>query len=98
MGTAPPPGFKLVDYTTPGPRDFDSGRAQCYNPADRERLLGIIESGFGTLAPFDRAITQLLTVERPSPVHNIAHDGSSEGQHDHDDPLLADSNGEWLMA
>ena len=35
---------------------FDASKAQCYLTQDRERLLGVIEAGFGTLSAFDATI------------------------------------------
>ena len=35
---------------------FDAGKARCYVPQDRERLLAVIEAGFGTFQPFNRIV------------------------------------------
>ena len=36
--------------------EFDVGNAQCYDPVQREQLLGIIEAGFGGLSGFNHAL------------------------------------------
>ena len=40
---------------------FDASKAQCYLTQDRERLLGVIEAGFGDLQPFSRVVRAILT-------------------------------------
>ena len=35
---------------------FDAGKARCYLDKDREKLLAVIEAGFGTFAPFNRIV------------------------------------------
>lgn len=40
---------------------FDARTAQCYFRSDRDRLLSIIELGFGTLPPFNKVIRGLLS-------------------------------------
>ena len=39
---------------------FDAGKAQCFLPNDRERLLGVIEAGFGDLGAFNVEVRRLL--------------------------------------
>jgi hypothetical protein len=35
---------------------FDAAKAQCFLPSDRQKLFGIIESAFGTFAPFNKTV------------------------------------------
>ena len=42
---------------------FDAAKARCFVPNDRERLLGIIESGFGDFRPFNKIVRSLLARE-----------------------------------
>ena len=35
-------------------------RAQCYLASDRERLLAVIEASFGTVAPFNHLVREVL--------------------------------------
>jgi len=39
---------------------FDARKAQCFKAKDREKLLAVIESGFGSLAPFNKVIRGIL--------------------------------------
>ena len=39
---------------------FDAGKAQCFLPNDRERLLGVIEAGYGDLGAFNVEVRRLL--------------------------------------
>ena len=69
--------FLLDDATadlTTGLAHFDAGKAKCYLDKDRQGLLAVIESSFGTFAPFNklvRGIFRMQTVtssgELPSP-------------------------------
>ena len=69
--------FLLDDATadlTTGLAKFDAGKAKCYLDKDRQGLLAVIESSFGTFAPFNklvRGIFRMQTVtssgELPSP-------------------------------
>ena len=45
---------------------FDASNADCYNPEDRERLLGVIESSFGDLHVFNRVVRSLFDAGRKS--------------------------------
>ena len=40
---------------------FDAGKAQCFLARDRERLLAVIEAGFGDFDDFNRVARNLLT-------------------------------------
>ena len=35
---------------------FDAAKAQCFLASDRQKLFGIIESAFGTFAPFNKLV------------------------------------------
>jgi hypothetical protein len=35
---------------------FDAAKAQCFLASDRQKLFGIIESAFGTFAPFNKIV------------------------------------------
>ena len=39
---------------------FDAAKAKCFYERDREKLLAVVESGFGDLAPFNKAVRELL--------------------------------------
>ena len=41
---------------------FDAAKARCFYNRDREKLLAVVESGFGDLPPFNRAVRDLLGV------------------------------------
>lgn len=41
---------------------FDAGRARCYLAKDRHALLAVIEVAFGTFAPFNQLVRELLAV------------------------------------
>ena len=40
---------------------FDAGKAQCFLAKDRERLLAVIEAGFGDFDDFNRVARSLFT-------------------------------------
>ena len=40
---------------------FEAGKAQCFLPRDRDRMLGVIEATFGELRPFNQVVRGLLT-------------------------------------
>ena len=39
---------------------FDAGKARCYHDRDRQRLLAVIEAGFGTFDPFNKIIRDMF--------------------------------------
>jgi len=39
---------------------FDASKAKCFKPEERERLLSVIESGFGTLSAFNELVAGLF--------------------------------------
>ena len=41
---------------------FDAAKAKCFYNRDREKLLAVVESGFGDLPPFNKAVRNLLGV------------------------------------
>ena len=45
---------------------FDAAKAQCFLAADRQKLLAVIEAGFGDFRPFNEIVRGLLAkdVER----------------------------------
>ena len=47
---------------------FDAGRAICTLIGDRQRLLAAIESSFGTSAPFNKLVRDLLSDALPATV------------------------------
>ena len=57
---------------------FDASKAQCHKKSDRERLLAVIESGFGDFRPFNRLVRGILAKPRKSqlavfnPVNQVA--------------------------
>lgn len=68
---------------------FDAGGASCKLEADRERLLGTIEAGFGGYEAFNRAIR--ATLLEAAGVQHLATGGderASEGAVQEDDDTL----------
>ena len=57
-----PPEQLGGEETSHALRTFDAAKAQCFVPRDREKLLAVVESGFGDLAPFNQAVRELLGV------------------------------------
>ena len=45
---------------------FDVGKAKCYLEKDRQHLLAVIETGFGTLDAFDAKLQSLMQSRRLS--------------------------------
>jgi len=45
-------------------KGFDASTAQCYDPADRQHLLAIIESGFGNFTAFNAIVKSIFKVRR----------------------------------
>ena len=43
---------------------FDAGKAQCFLPSDRQRLLAVIEAGFGDFRPFNLIVRSLLATDQ----------------------------------
>lgn len=39
---------------------FDAAKAQCFLPKDRHKLLGVIETAFGDLRPFNKLCRSIL--------------------------------------
>ena len=39
---------------------FDAGSARCFLDIDRQKLLAVIEAGFGDLGPFNRLVRNVL--------------------------------------
>jgi len=39
---------------------FDASKAQCFLHKDRERLLAVVEAGYGDLRPFNRVVRGIL--------------------------------------
>ena len=58
---------ELLDKTSSGRaelaskfRTFDAGKAECFAEGDRQRLWAVIEASFGTFAPFNEIVHELL--------------------------------------
>ena len=58
--TIVPFGQQTLDAVVQGFNRFDVAQARCYLESDRQRLLGIIEAGFGTFDAFNRTMRSLL--------------------------------------
>ena len=71
-----PPGTEPVDEDAAGADDdvgdnatglqrsfatFEARNAKCFKSEDRERLLGVIEAGFGVIDDFDLLVRHLLS-------------------------------------
>ena len=58
---------------------FDASKAQCYLRKDREKLLAVVEAGYGDLVPFNKEVRGILRErrttqrrERPSTMRRLA--------------------------
>ena len=56
---------------------FDASKAQCANPEDRERLLGIVETACGSLDAFSRIVRDTFSVEAQSSFNAYAAGGKA---------------------
>eukprot|EP00928_Gymnodinium_smaydae_P088274 TRINITY_DN72387_c0_g1_i1.p1 TRINITY_DN72387_c0_g1~~TRINITY_DN72387_c0_g1_i1.p1 ORF type:complete len:529 (+),score=73.18 TRINITY_DN72387_c0_g1_i1:44-1588(+) len=56
------PGFEVEDEQTlkNAFKTFDANECECFNPEDKERMLSIIQSAFGTLDRFNCAVIEVL--------------------------------------
>ena len=45
---------------------FDCVKAKCYHASDREKILAVIETGFGDTTPFNKIIRGLLSDQNSS--------------------------------
>ena len=50
---------------------FDAARAKCFLAADQEKLLAVIESGFGSLAPFNQLIRGVFRDARATHLESL---------------------------
>ena len=50
---------------------FDAARAKCFLAADQEKLLAVIESGFGSLAPFNSLIRGVFRDARATHLESL---------------------------
>ena len=55
-----PCGQQTLDAVVQGFNRFDVAQSRCALETDRQRLLGIIEAGFGTFDAFNRTMRCLL--------------------------------------
>ena len=55
-------GDATADLTT-SLAQFDAGKARCYLDRDRQGLLAVIESSFGTFAPFNKLVRGIFSKE-----------------------------------
>ena len=39
---------------------FDGSKANCFLPKDKQKLLAVIEAGFGDMAPFNKVVRKIL--------------------------------------
>ena len=67
--------------------DFDIFDAQCFDPVQRDQLLGIIEAGFGSLLAFNNVLTIAMENLRQRAISEIRHKEPN---------AAADSSFEWL--
>merc|ERR1719378_831089 len=66
-------GSQLLQAVT----EFDAGLAQCYREEDRQRLLAIIESTFGTHQSFNWAMRRTFTLKLRGPNDSRESDRAS---------------------
>ena len=50
---------------------FDAAKAKCFLQADQERLLAVVESGFGSLEPFNRLIRSIFVDARATNLESL---------------------------
>ena len=43
---------------------FDAGKAECFKQEDRQRLLAVIEAGFGNFDDFNRGVREVFKLRR----------------------------------
>ena len=53
---------------------FDASKAQCFLHKDRERLLAVVEAGYGDLRPFNRVVRGILR-------ERLQTDGQTDNAH-----------------
>ena len=51
---------ELVEGARSGLATFDAAKAKCFLPKDKQKLLSVIEAGFGDLRPFNRVVRAIL--------------------------------------
>ena len=51
---------ELVEGARSGLAAFDAAKAKCFLPKDKQKLLSVIEAGFGDLRPFNRVVRAIL--------------------------------------
>lgn len=80
--------LKLLDDSTnlaESLHRFDAAKAKCYLDKDRQRLLAVIETSFGTMAPFNAAVRGIFAERLHAPtegLHVRTHVGPpAEGLH-----------------
>ena len=56
---------------------FDASRARCFHAKDRDKLLAVIEAGFGNLTPFNRVVRRLLAADHSAAKGLLVADGKS---------------------
>ena len=44
-------------------REFDANNAQCYRPSDKQKLLSVIERGFGSIDEFNMRVRRMLSTQ-----------------------------------
>ena len=58
---------------------FDAAEAQCFKPEDRQKLLAVIEAGFGDFSDFNKGVRSMFELRRePSAASLQQVDGTSE--------------------
>ena len=50
-------------------RNFNAGNAKCYLPRDRQRLLAVVEAGFGDFSPFNKLVREVLVKDKITQQH-----------------------------
>ena len=55
---------------------FDVAEASCYDPVQKDRLLAIVEAGFGGLDRFNAALTTTMTALKHKALHSLAGGGA----------------------
>lgn len=53
--------------------NFRTSNAQCFKPEDRERLLAVVEAGFGNFRTFDSLVRRMLKNDTHSTFEAVSH-------------------------
>ena len=82
----------LLEFFESRFEEFDVANAQCFDPLQKDRLLSIVEAGFGGLDGFNDALKETMKALKSKAVLQLAH----ESPNFHDQALTATVSAEPL--